>query len=93
MTECRFDECWVGTCNAEVVDGEDFCEKHLGQKCWCGEQATRNCSIACSFVCGAPLCDEHECKCIAGGLTGSHGNKHSEKGYRQWEEWKEKPCQ
>lgn len=83
---CKFDLAWVGRCN-KPSEG-DICEKHLGELCWCGAQATRQCSIASSFVCGRPTCDEHGCNLVAGGLTGSHGFKHSEKGFAQWEAWK-----
>ena len=77
-------------CMRNRVPGETACEKHLEKKCWCGEQAVKECSIASSFVCGAPLCADHECRNVAGGLTGSHGFKHSEKGHQQFLDWKEK---
>jgi len=85
--KCRFDECWVGRCKAEAIEGSDFCPAHTGQRCWCGAQASRNCDVASSLVCGAPTCDEHECRCVAHGFTGSEGSKHSEKGYKQYQEW------
>jgi hypothetical protein len=87
MTEatkfCKFDEAWVGICKKPLVDG-DFCDKHKTQVCWCGAQATRNCDIAMSLVCGAPLCSEHGCINMGGPLTGS--NPHSDKGQKQLRE-------
>lgn len=56
---CRFNMAWVGHCNQPCVG--DICEKHAKKKCRCGKQATRECSHAGQFVCGAPLCDD--CKC------------------------------
>lgn len=85
---CPFDEAWMGRCGKELDKGIDFCPKHLGQKCWCGEQAVKNCSMASSLVCGAPTCGEHECAHVSHGMTGSEGMKHNEKGHAQWETWK-----
>ena len=39
-----------------------MCDEHASKRCWCGAQATTECSIAVSLVCGAPLCEEHECR-------------------------------
>lgn len=60
--QCVFNVAWVGRCKNEAEDGSVVCEKHSKQKCWCGAQATRECSHASSLVCGAPLCADHRCK-------------------------------
>jgi len=58
-TTCRFIRDWAGRCTNPATDGE-YCAEHTEYACTvCGEQATRSCSHAGSFVCGAPLCDEH----------------------------------
>jgi hypothetical protein len=36
-----------------------------------------------------PTCAEHECASVAGGLTGSHGFKHSKRGHEQYKQWRE----
>jgi len=52
--------------------------------CWCGNPATRECDYCGSqFVCGAPICDKHECN-----LTGLHGS-HSKVGRTQFDDWRE----
>lgn len=86
---CPFDECWQGRCGEKLVEDEEFCVRHAKQRCWCGVQAVKNCSIASSLVCGQPTCAEHECHHIAGGMTGSSGVLHSEKGHAQYMAWKE----
>ena len=89
---CVFDLAWVGPCGREARGDPPICSAHRAEKCWCGAQAVRQCDIASSFVCGYPLCAEHGCKNVCGGLTGSPGHKHSEKGRAQWLEWtKERP--
>lgn len=58
--QCKFVIAWVGRCNADTSQG-DFCDAHLQKKCCvCGNQATKECSHAGQFVCGAPLCDSCE---------------------------------
>ncbi|MCK5558337.1 MAG: hypothetical protein KAJ01_08165 [Candidatus Hydrogenedentes bacterium] len=85
---CIFDRCWQGQCELDGTGDPPLCEDHRKGKCWCGAQAVRDCAVASSFVCGAPLCADHKCRNVAGGLTGSPGFKHSDEGHRQWEEWK-----
>ena len=61
--KCKFVISWVGNCNKETVNNEDFCEEHKKYKCTiCGEQATHECpeTIFGSMVCGAYLCDKKE---------------------------------
>ncbi len=58
---CIFDQAWIGLCSNKALTGHSVCSDHLGTKCHCGAQATRECSHAGSFVCGRPLCDEHKC--------------------------------
>ena len=84
---CRFVRAWIGPCGKDAKEGE-FCGDHKRERCWCGNQAYRECEVASSFVCGAPLCEEHECRDIAAGLTGSPEHKHSEVGFQQYEQWK-----
>lgn len=84
---CKFDRAWVGICGEPTIENSDFCEYHSKQKCWCGAQATHECEVASTFVCGARLCPEHDCCYVAHGWTGSEGVKHSERGFQQHEEW------
>lgn len=71
---CQWKHAWAtGTCGKPVVGETEFCEKHHGELCWgCKvNQATRECSTAYQFVCGAPLCEYcHDC-----GSPGGHGKK------------------
>lgn len=79
---CGYDRPWQGPCTNPKP-----CEKHADEVCWCGAQATRGCSIASSFVCGNPTCDEHECNWVSHGMTGSPGNAHSPRGREQYKAW------
>ena len=54
---CGFLEAWIGRCQNSAP-----CAKHNSQLCWCGVLATRNCDVAGTFVCGYPMCDNHQCK-------------------------------
>jgi hypothetical protein len=88
---CVFDEAWRGKCGKPASGEPALCEKHRDAErysCWCGEQAVKECSVASSFVCGRPLCADHGCNKVAGGMTGSVGAKHSERGHAQYEAWK-----
>lgn len=59
-THCKFYNAWVGRCNQSVVEN-NMCKQHLKEKCFkCNGQATRSCAHAGQFVCGTPMCDEHE---------------------------------
>ncbi len=58
---CIFEQAWIGLCSKNAVADQVVCSDHLGTKCRCGAQATRECSNAGSFVCGRPLCNEHQC--------------------------------
>lgn len=71
---CGFLEAWVGRCTNTAP-----CVKHTTQTCWCGKQATRNCDVTGTLVCGAPLCAEHECK-----IGGERGRPHSERGWIEY---------
>lgn len=61
---CEYDICWKGRCKEDALEGERFCEEHLGIKCHrkdCGRQSEGDChSYNGSFVCGAPMCSDHK---------------------------------
>lgn len=58
--KCKFNEAWIGQCEAEA-DENGFCEKHKGKVCCsCGKPTTHNCDETMGLVCGAPLCDDCE---------------------------------
>ena len=62
MSRCKFDVAWVGYCGTND-NNTDICNEHKKEKCVsCGGQATHQCPMASSMVCGAPLCDKKECK-------------------------------
>lgn len=83
---CVFEECWVGQCKAAGSGEPVLCERHREDTCWCGAQAIRQCGVAGSFVCGAPLCGVHECAHVGSGMTGD--GPHSKKGQEQFRAWK-----
>ena len=59
-SRCKFLIAWVGQCNY-AADQSDFCAEHRSKVCRvCGQQATKECSYAGQFVCGALLCDSCE---------------------------------
>lgn len=61
MTEfkCNYDKPWQGTCQTPVNSPLERCDEHKDRVCCsCGAPATRDCSMASSMVCGAPLCDD-----------------------------------
>lgn len=59
--KCVFSEAWVGRCNKATVVGEEFCERHLKEKCaTCGEQAYSSCGHTSQFVCGYGQCKTHK---------------------------------
>lgn len=80
MKTCKFNRAWIGNCKNPVVGAVesddpfiddthegDFCEKHQGIKCKCGNQAVRECSDTLGpMVCGAPLCKT--CRCNFKGI-------------------------
>jgi len=88
---CIFDRAWQSKCGAPAEGDPPLCDVHRGKRyrCWCGAQAVKECNIASSLVCGMPTCAEHECASVAGGLTGSHGFKHSKRGHEQYKQWRE----
>ena len=90
MSACNYGMAWT-YCRSEAEPGSTFCAHHQAesqrQRCWCGAPSSHQCCAASSFVCGAALCPEHECFYTACGMTGSYGNKHSERGFKQHEEW------
>lgn len=62
---CRYVEDWCGQCLREAPTDTNMCAEHAMRRCWCGAQATHNCSHAGFLVCGAPLCEQHtenDCK-------------------------------
>ena len=75
MTQCIFEIAWIGQCKEPALPNDKVCDKHknerwpyktsnyaLRYRCYCGEQAVRECPSAGSLVCGAPLCEKHKCK-------------------------------
>lgn len=52
---------WVGVCGKPASGDPPLCEEHSTDKCWCGRPAVNDCSSAGSFVCGTPLCADHDC--------------------------------
>lgn len=86
---CVYDEPYRGKCGNDSIAGTDpsICEHHSEKECWCGAQAVQGCVAATSFVCGQPLCEEHDCHRKGSGMTGT--TYHSETGREQYEEWKE----
>lgn len=60
LGKCKFDIPWVGKCKKSVEPGEFYCAEHLKEKCYkCKRQATKGCAHTSQFVCGYPMCDEH----------------------------------
>lgn len=63
---CKYDVCWQGRCNQDVIDGSEYCQEHSEQKCHasgCEEQAEGEChGYSGSMVCGAPMCKNHKHK-------------------------------
>jgi len=56
---CRFNLAWIGWCKKP---GYPFCDNHKKEVCRvCKKQATHQCPVAGSLVCGISLCDN--CKC------------------------------
>jgi len=56
---CPFDVAYAGSCGKPVREGS-YCQQHTKDKCWqCGEQAIRTCSHTSQFVCGMPMCADH----------------------------------
>lgn len=59
---CRYTIAWFGPCK-KPADESGFCPKHNGTLCECGKQATKECPMAGSMLCGKPICDDHNyCK-------------------------------
>lgn len=58
--ECPFSVAWVGKCKNIPEIGEIYCSKHKNVKCFkCDAQAVRDCEHTSQFVCGVPMCKEH----------------------------------
>jgi hypothetical protein len=74
---CQRTLSWIGQCSAGALPDNIVCKEHAKDKCWCGAVATRDCSNAGSFVCGRPLCKDHECP------------GHDPEGKRQWVAYRE----
>ena len=56
--KCKYNRGWAGPCDGKAGPS-GFCPDHKDVKCKaCGKQATCECPIASSLVCGAPLCDD-----------------------------------
>lgn len=86
---CPYDEPWIGRCGKDIKEGTSphRCGKHDGYDCWCGKPGVRGCSVAVSFVCGRPLCEDHKCNRKGRGMTGDMW--HSKEGRDQYKRWKE----
>lgn len=85
MSACVRDVSWVGVCGRSAEGDPPLCPKHADDKCWCGSPAVKDCEVTGSFVCGRPLCAEHECPSTGLGYTGTM--PHSSLGRRQYEAW------
>ena len=56
---CKFMRSWIGYCTEETVDDTEYCKKHKGLTCSCGNQATHDCEQTLgSFICGKLLCEK-----------------------------------
>lgn len=62
MKKCKYDVSDQGYCGENVVEGKEYCKKHLGKKCWkCDKQAVGDChKYYGSYVCGSPMCPDHK---------------------------------
>jgi len=58
MSECGFNQAWIGPCKKEVSKKGDHCDEHIFTCASCGEPATKSCAETGMLVCGAPLCDD-----------------------------------
>lgn len=56
MSQCLFDEPWVGQCKNEARPDELTCEQHKDRCSVCGLQATTRCQASIGVMCGVPLC-------------------------------------
>lgn len=56
--KCKYNMAWYGVCG-EDCNEVNICEKHKKKCHTCGEQATHECEMASSLVCGISLCDKH----------------------------------
>tara|TARA_R110000744_G_scaffold46030_1_gene101978 strand:+ start:297 stop:671 length:375 start_codon:yes stop_codon:yes gene_type:complete len=54
---CGFDMAYAGSCKSTKILDNGQCEKHQDKCCMCNKPATKSCSYAGQFVCGAPTCD------------------------------------
>lgn len=60
VTGCYW-ECYGVYCDKDTAAGDRFCTKHKDQKCrMCGEPADHGCPAELQFVCGEPLCRNHQ---------------------------------
>jgi len=60
MAKCKYTVHWKGKCDQKTIPGSEYCLEHHEKKCRvCGEQATHDCPVTISLVCGTPLCNEH----------------------------------
>jgi hypothetical protein len=74
MNKCKFSLAWIGDCK-QPCDNQ-YCTKHLGVLCSCGNQADRECSSTIgSMVCGEPMCSE--CHEVDLGRTHRHMRKNA----------------
>lgn len=90
MTEfkCNYDRPWQGPCPVVVDDPLARCKDHDKVCVSCGADATHDCSMASSMVCGAPLCDN----CTHSTARDALYTQLSAPGNRdKFEEWKRMP--
>lgn len=84
---CKYTKAYIGRCENEAIEGEDYCEEHLDLECSsCGEQATHECTETFGLVCGAPLCDDCEHKIFEDGTNGARYS-HVKKEEQVHEHW------
>lgn len=71
---CKWIAAWIGKCDKPVVEGSEYCEEHVKEKCCsCGAQATHSCEETGQFVCGEPLCGDCEHTIFPSGTNGGIG--------------------
>jgi hypothetical protein len=59
--QCQFDDlAYSSFCPNPAIRGSEFCQEHTGFLCFCGQQATHQCTAdTFDMVCGNPICNEH----------------------------------
>lgn len=81
MSRCKF-ETYGTQCSSVYTNKYGLCKDH-DQKCWCGNIVDHGCPYCGQFVCGIPLCKEHQYCPNHGGQTETVFTKF----------WKENRCE